>query len=64
VVVNQKVVLGQDVSIEPVGVPASPVDEELADGVRDLDGALGVGDVELVSPLEGVLLRVPVWKGK
>ena len=59
VVVNQQVVFGKNVAVQPVTVAPSSVDEELADGVRDLDGALGVRDVELVAPLEGVLLRVP-----
>ena len=59
VVVDQQVVFGQNVAVQAVGVAARSVDEELADGVGDLDGRLGVRDVELVAPLEGVLLRVP-----
>ena len=59
VVVNEKVVFRQDVPAEPVRVAPRAVDEVPADGVRDLDRSLGVRDVELVAPLEGVLLRVP-----
>jgi hypothetical protein len=60
VVVNEKVVFRQDVPAEPVRVAPRAVDEVPADGVRDLDRSLGVRDVELVAPLEGVLLRVPM----
>ena len=60
VVVNEKVVFRQDVPAEPVRVAPRAVDEVPADGVRDLDRSLGVRDVKLVAPLEGVLLRVPM----
>ena len=60
VVVNEKVVFRQDVPAEPVRVAPRAVDEVPADGVRDFDRSLGVRDVELVAPLEGVLLRVPM----
>ena len=54
-VVDEEVVLGEDVAVgDAVRVAARAVDEELADGVGDLDGSLRVRDVELVAPLEGV----------